>query len=32
MGDTVKVSEKQGLRMPRVGKIKRTVEAQLVAQ
>lgn len=32
MGDTVKVSEKQGLRMPRVDKIERTAEAQLAAQ
>ena len=32
MGDTVRASEKQGLRMPRVDKAKRTTEVQLAAQ
>ncbi len=32
MGDTVKVSEKQGLRMPRVDGRESTAEAELAAQ
>jgi hypothetical protein len=32
MGDTVKVSEKQGLRMPRVDEIESIAEAALAAQ
>jgi len=32
MGDIVKPPEEQGIKMPREDKIKRTAEAQLVAQ